>query len=130
MISFNISQSEVNDLYTEQALKALEVIELAEKNSEKLPYRDTSLTVIYTPITNLAVGLALFVLKTDQKELVKVLGGDKVVRDTLKNMTNTDEDSALVDSEIYENFLEFVKKSVTSLVDSFTDEQKDDETSE
>ena len=117
MITFNVSTKDVDNLYKEQALKALEILELLKDNSETHPYADTRMTLVFTPLSNCAIKEALFVLNMDQKELIKELGGNASVRKHIENMTNTEDEICYVDGDIFENFIEFVEKRISALID-------------
>lgn len=126
MITFNVSEEDVNNLYKEQALKALEILEMVKENSETHPYADGRMTIVFTPLSNCAIKEALFVLNMEQKELIKDLGGNASVRKHIENMSNTEDKIVYVDGDIFENFIEYVEKRISALIDDDTEAPKEE----
>lgn len=122
MISFDMTKEDVSELHSEQALKALEVMELLEKNSQIIPYQDNSLSLVFVPITKYAIQLTLFVLEIDDNQLVSDLS-DKVsepktkVRKDLEAVFDPNVDVALINTGLLDAFLEHAKQNIELLIE-------------
>lgn len=129
MFDFSKEEKQYNELISEQALKTLEILEVAKTENGTFKHRGVKLALVYRPLVNFAIRQSLFVLNVDVADLIKELGNTKIIKDTFQDLTADDETNVAVDNEAFEQILSMLNKKVSEQIDQL-DETSAENTSE
>ena len=70
MFDFSKEEKQYNELISEQALKTLEILEVAKTENGTFKHRGVKLALVYRPLVNFAIRQSLFVLNVDVADLL------------------------------------------------------------
>lgn len=117
MFDFSKEEKQYNELISEQALKTLEILEVAKTENGTFKHRGVKLALVYRPLVNFAIRQSLFVLNVDVADLIKELGNTRIIKDTFQDLTTDDETNVAVDNEAFEQILSMLNKKVSEQID-------------
>ena len=117
MFDFSKEEKQYNELISEQALKTLEILEVAKTENGTFKHRGVKLALVYRPLVNFAIRQSLFVLNVDVADLIKELGNTRIIKDTFQDLTADDETNVAVDNEAFEQILSMLNKKVSEQID-------------